>query len=174
LVNNAGIQHVSPIEEFPEERWDAVVAINLSSVFHAIKAVLPGMKFRGWGRIVNISSVHGLVASANKSAYVATKHGVVGLTKAVALETAGTGITINTVCPGWVQTPLVDNQIRAKSEQDHISLDEARIALIGEKMPSKQFVEADFIGDTVVLFCSPAAAQLTGTALPVDGGWTSQ
>jgi 3-hydroxybutyrate dehydrogenase len=174
LVNNAGIQHVAPVDAFPEDRWDAIMAINLSAVFHGIKAVLPGMKSRGWGRIVNVSSVHGLVASANKSAYVAAKHGVVGLTKAVALETAGSGVTINTVCPGWVLTPLVQAQIEAKATKEGISIEEAHISLVGEKMPSKQFVESDFIGDTVLFFCSPAAKQLTGTSLPVDGGWTSQ
>jgi 3-hydroxybutyrate dehydrogenase len=174
LVNNAGIQYVSPVDAFPEEKWDAIMAINLSAVFHGIKAVLPGMKSRGWGRIVNVSSVHGLVASANKSAYVAAKHGVVGLAKAVALETAGSGVTINTVCPGWVNTPLVQAQIEAMATTKNISLEEANAALVGEKMPSKQFVESDFIGDTVLFYCSPAAKQLTGTALPVDGGWTAQ
>jgi len=173
-VNNAGIQHVAPVDQFPEEKWDAIMAINLSAVFHGIKAVLPGMKSRGWGRIVNVSSVHGLVASVNKSAYVAAKHGVVGLTKAVALETAGSGVTINTVCPGWVLTPLVQAQIEAKAKREGISIEDANVSLVGEKMPSKQFVHADFIGDTVLFFCSPAAKQLTGTSLPVDGGWTSQ
>lgn len=174
LVNNAGIQHVSPVEEFPEEKWDAIMAINLSALFHGIKAVLPDMKARGWGRIVNVSSVHGLVGSVNKSAYVAAKHGVVGLTKAVALETAGTGVTINTVCPGWVLTPLVQAQIDAKAKAKNISVEQASIDLVGEKMPSKQFVQSSFIGETVAFFCSPDAHQLTGTSLPVDGAWVSQ
>lgn len=165
---------MSPIQDFPEEKWDAIIAINLNAVFHGIKAALPGMKKRGWGRIVNVSSVHGLVASANKSAYVAAKHGVVGITKTVALETAGSGVTINTVCPGWVLTPLVQAQIDAKAAQKGITVEQATEDLVGEKMPSKQFVTAEFIGDTVAFFCSPAAKQLTGTSLPVDGAWTSQ
>lgn len=173
-MNNAGIQHVAPLESFPEEKWDAIMAINLNAVFHGMKAVLPSMKARGWGRIVNVSSVHGLVASTHKAAYVAAKHGVVGLSKVAALEYAGTGVTINTICPGWVLTPLVQHQIDAKAAKEGISVEEAGVSLVAEKMPSKQFVEPDFIGDTVLYFCSPAAKQVTGVSLPVDGGWTSQ
>lgn len=173
-MNNAGIQYVAPLHEFPEEKWDLILDVNLNSCFHTIKGVLPKMKEKGWGRIVNISSVHGLVASANKSAYVAAKHGLVGLTKTVALETAGSGVTINNICPGWVLTPLVKAQIEAKSRELNISFDEARVQLLADKMPSKQFVEAESIGKMVVFFCSDASDQITGTSLPVDGAWTSQ
>lgn len=174
LVNNAGVQYVSPVDDFPEDKWDLIMDINLNACFHSIKASLPHMREKGWGRIVNISSVHGLVASVNKSAYVAAKHGLVGLTKTVALETAGTGITINNICPGWVLTPLVQAQIELKAKENNISLDEARIALLSDKMPSKQFVESDSIGDMVVFFCLDSSSQITGTSLPVDGAWTSQ
>jgi 3-hydroxybutyrate dehydrogenase len=174
LVNNAGIQHTAPVEEFPPDRWDAVIAINLSSAFHAIRAAMPGMRARNFGRIINIASAHGLVASANKSAYVAAKHGLVGLTKVVALETATTGITCNAICPGWVLTPLVERQIDAWAEREEISVAEARIALLSEKQPSRAFVTPKEIGGIALFLCSEAAAQIRGAALSVDGGWTAQ
>ncbi|MBK9656557.1 MAG: 3-hydroxybutyrate dehydrogenase [Rhodanobacteraceae bacterium] len=174
LVNNAGIQHTSPIETFPAERWDAILAINLSSAFHAIQAALPGMRASNWGRIINIASVHGLVASVDKSAYVAAKHGILGLTKAVALETAKTGITCNAVCPGWVLTPLVQKQIDARAERDGQTIEQARSALLGEKQPSGDFATPEEIGAVCVFLCSSAAAQMRGAALPVDGGWLAQ
>lgn len=174
LVNNAGIQHVSAVESFPEDRWDAIIAINLTSNFHTIKAALPGMRAKNWGRIINIASVHGLVASAQKSAYVAAKHGVVGLTKAVALETATTGVTCNAICPGWVLTPLVQKQIDDRATQQNISGDEARKSLVGEKQPSQDFVTTDQLGQLAVFLCSPAGAQIRGAAWNVDGGWYAQ
>ncbi len=174
LVNNAGIQHTAPIEEFPVERWDAIIAINLSSAFHTIRAALPKMKQAGWGRIVNIASVHGLVASVNKVAYVAAKHGIVGLTKVVALETATTGITCNAICPGWVLTPLVQKQIDDRARRDGLDADAARRALVGEKQPSQDFVTTEQIGAMAVFFCSPAADQIRGAAYNIDGGWFAQ
>jgi 3-hydroxybutyrate dehydrogenase len=174
LVNNAGIQFVAPVDEFPEERWDAIIAINLSSNFHAIKAALPAMKKKNWGRIINIASVHGLVASAQKTAYVAAKHGVVGLTKAVALETATTGITCNAICPGWVLTPLVQRQIDDRAAAQKISADDARKSLLGEKQPSQDFVTTEQLGQLAVFLCSDAGAQIRGAAWNVDGGWFAQ
>src|SRR5215469_6069530 len=174
LVNNAGIQHTAPIETFPVDKWDAIIAINLSSNFHAIRAVIPQMKRRNWGRIINIASAHGLVASADKSAYVAAKHGVIGLTKAVALETANTGITCNAICPGWVLTPLVKKQINERAESEGISADIAKAKLLSEKQPSHEFATPEQIGALVVFLCSSAAAQIRGAALTVDGGWTAQ
>ena len=174
LVNNAGIQHVAPVEEFPAERWDAVIAVNLSAVFHGIHHALPGMKRRGWGRIVNIASVHGHVASVNKSAYVAAKHGVVGLTKTVALETAGTGVTCNAICPGWVLTPLVQKQIDALATGKNIPEPQAKAELLGAKQPSGEFVTPEQLGGLAVFLCSDAAAQMTGSSLVMDGGWTAQ
>jgi 3-hydroxybutyrate dehydrogenase len=174
LVNNAGIQHVAPIEEFPEDRWDAVIAINLSSAFHATKAALPHMRARNWGRIINIASAHGLIASVNKSAYVAAKHGIVGLTKVTALETAMTGITANAIAPGWVLTPLVQKQIDALAERQKLSAAEAKDRLVGEKHPSREFVSIEQIGGIAVFLSSDAAAQIRGTTLSVDGGWTAQ
>jgi len=174
LVNNAGIQHTAPIEDFPIERWDAVIAINLSSSFHAIRAVIPQMRKRNWGRIINIASAHGLVASADKAAYVAAKHGLIGLTKVVALETATTGITCNAICPGWVLTPLVEKQINERASREKISVEQARIDLLSEKQPSHEFATPEQIGALTVFLCSDAAAQMTGAALPVDGGWTAQ
>ncbi|WP_026638413.1 3-hydroxybutyrate dehydrogenase [Bordetella petrii] len=174
LVNNAGIQHTAPIEEFPAEKWDAILALNLSAVFHGTAAALPHMKKQGWGRIINIASAHGLVGSANKSAYVAAKHGVVGLTKVTALETAGTGITANAICPGWVRTALVEKQITALAEQHHIDQDAAARELLGEKQPSLQFVTPEQLGGTAVYLASDAAAQVTGTTISVDGGWTAR
>jgi 3-hydroxybutyrate dehydrogenase len=174
LVNNAGIQFVAPVDEFPEERWDAIIAINLSSNFHAIKAALPAMKKANWGRIINIASVHGLVASAQKTAYVAAKHGVVGLTKAVALETATTGITCNAICPGWVLTPLVQKQIDDRAAAQKISGDDAKKSLLGEKQPSQDFVTTEQLGQLAVFLCSSAASQIRGAAYNVDGGWAAQ
>jgi 3-hydroxybutyrate dehydrogenase len=174
LVNNAGIQHTASVEEFPEERWDAVIAINLSSNFHAIKAVLPEMKRRNFGRIVNIASVHGLVASVQKAAYVAAKHGVIGLTKVVALETAGSNITCNAICPGWVLTPLVQKQIDERAQREGIPVERARMDLLAEKQPSLEFATPEQIGALTVFLCSDLAAQINGAALPVDGGWLAR
>lgn len=174
LVNNAGIQHTAPVEEFPAERWDAVIAINLSAAFHAIRAALPQMKSRNWGRIVNIASAHGLVASAQKAAYVAAKHGLLGLTKVVALETARTDVTCNAICPGWVLTPLVQKQIDELASRDKLASEEAKMKLLAEKQPSLEFATPEQIGAAAVFLCSEAAAQIRGVALPVDGGWTAQ
>jgi 3-hydroxybutyrate dehydrogenase len=174
LVNNAGIQHVAPVHEFPIERWDGVIAINLTAVFLTTRAVLPQMLARDWGRIINIASVHGLVASVDKSAYVASKHGVVGLTKAVALETATTGITCNAICPGWVLTPLVQKQIDALAARDKLDPEEAKVKLLGEKQPSLEFTTPEQLGALAVFLCSDAAAQLNGVPLPVDGGWLAR
>lgn len=174
LVNNAGIQYVSAIEDFPDEKWDAIIAINLSSNFHTIKAALPGMKARGWGRIINIASAHGLVASAQKSAYVTAKHGVIGLTKTVALETALTPITCNAICPGWVLTPLVQKQIDDRAAREGKSVDAAKKELLGEKQPSLEFVTPAELGGLAVFLCSDSAAQIRGAAYNVDGGWLAQ
>jgi 3-hydroxybutyrate dehydrogenase len=174
LVNNAGIQHTAPVESFPPDRWDAVIAINLSSAFHAIQAALPGMKARNWGRIVNIASVHGLVASVEKAAYVAAKHGLLGLTKVVALEMAKTGITCNAICPGWVLTPLVQKQIDERAQRERIPVEQAKTQLLAEKQPSGEFATPEQIGALCVFLCSDAAAQIRGAALPVDGGWVAQ
>ena len=174
LVNNAGIQHTAPIESFPPERWDAVLAINLSSVFHAVQAALPAMKTKNWGRIVNIASVHGLVASVEKVAYVAAKHAVVGLTKVVALETAGGGITCNAICPGWVLTPLVQKQIDDRARNEGIPVERAKKELLEEKQPSLEFATPEQIGALTVFLCSDAASQITGAALPVDGAWLAR
>ena len=174
LINNAGIQHVAPVDEFPLERWDAIIAINLSSVFHATRAALPGMKARGWGRIINVASVHGLVASANKSAYVAAKHGVIGLTKTVALETAATPVTCNAICPGWVLTPLVQKQVDARAAADGVDNAEATKRLLSEKEPSGQFTTPEELAAMAVFMCSPAAANLRGTCINMDGGWVAQ
>ena len=174
LVNNAGIQHVSPVESFPLERWDAIISINLTAVFHGIRAALPGMKARGWGRIINIASVHGLVASVNKAAYIAAKHGVVGLTRTVALESATSGVTCNAICPGWVLTPLVQAQIDARAAERGVSVEQAGTDMLSEKQPSKTFVTTEQLGGLAVFLCSPAAANMTGISLPVEGGWTAQ
>jgi len=174
LVNNAGIQYVAPIEQLPDDRWDAIIAINLSSAFHAIKAALPGMRARKWGRIVNIASAHGLVASEQKSAYVSAKHGIIGLTKTVGLETAGSGVTCVAICPGWVLTPLVQKQIDAKAAAQNLSPQAAKMALLGEKQPSKEFTTPEQIGQTVLFICSSAADQMTGSAISLDGGWVAQ
>jgi 3-hydroxybutyrate dehydrogenase len=174
LVNNAGIQHVASIEDFPTERWDAVIAINLSSAFHTARMALPKMKRANWGRIINIASVHGLVASVQKVAYVAAKHGIVGLTKVVALETATTGVTCNAICPGWVLTPLVQKQIDDRARRDNLDNDAARRLLVGEKQPSQDFVTTEQLGAMAVFLCSPAADQIRGVAYNMDGGWYAQ
>jgi 3-hydroxybutyrate dehydrogenase len=174
LVNNAGIQHVAPVEEFPGDKWDAIIAINLSAAFHAIKAAVPGMKRRGWGRIINISSAHGLVASGEKAAYVAAKHGMVGLTKVVAIETANTGITCNAICPGWVLTPLVQKQVEAKAEEGHVPIEKAKEDLLREKQPMLRFTTPEQIGGLAVFLCGENATTVTGAALSIDGGWTAQ
>jgi len=174
LVNNAGIQHVARIEEFPVDRWDAIIAINLSSAFHATRLALPSMQQANWGRIINVASVHGLVASAAKSAYVAAKHGVVGLTKVTALENATSGVTCNAICPGWVLTPLVQKQVDAKAQAMGVSNEEAKNLLLGEKEPSMQFTTPEELGALAVFFCSPAADNVRGVAWNMDGGWTAQ
>ena len=174
LVNNAGIQHVARVEEFPDERWDAVIAINLSASFHAIKAALPHMRKRGWGRVINIASAHGLVASVNKAAYVTAKHGLVGLTKVVALETASTGITCNAICPGWVLTPLVQKQIDELARREKLGGEEAKRRLLAEKQPSGEFATPTQIGELAIFLCSEAASQIRGASLSIDGGWTAQ
>jgi 3-hydroxybutyrate dehydrogenase len=174
LVNNAGIQHTAPVHKFPPDRWDAILAINLSAVFHAIRAVLSQMLQRNWGRIINIASTHGLVASEQKAAYVAAKHGVVGLTKVVALETARTGVTCNAICPGWVLTPLVQKQIDDLVARERLVPAAARMRLLSEKQPSQEFATPEQLGAVAVFLCCDAAAQIRGVALPVDGAWTAQ
>jgi 3-hydroxybutyrate dehydrogenase len=174
LVNNAGIQHVANVEDFPVDRWDAIIAINLSSAFHTTRLAMPGMKKRNWGRIINLASVHGLVGSAQKSAYVAAKHGIVGLTKVTALETAQTGVTCNAICPGWVLTPLVQKQVDARAEKDQVNNEEAKKRLLLEKQPSGEFVTPEQLAALAVFFCSPAATQIRGVAWNMDGGWAAQ
>src|SRR5690625_365388 len=174
LFYNAGFQHTARVEYFPAERWDAIIALNLSAVFHGSAAALPYMQKQGWGRIINIASVHGLVASVDKSAYVAAKHGVVGLTKVTALENAGSGITCNAICPGWVRTPLVEKQIEALAQQHNVSVEEGAKMLLAEKQPSLEFVHPEQLGDAAVFLCSDAAAQMTGVNLTLDGGWTAR
>jgi 3-hydroxybutyrate dehydrogenase len=174
LVNNAGIQHVATIADFPPERWDAIIAINLSSAFHTTRLALPAMLKANWGRIINVASVHGLVASAQKSAYVAAKHGIVGLTKVTALETATTGITCNAICPGWVLTPLVQKQVDARAQQMGVSDEEAKKQLLAEKEPSLQFTTPEELGELAVFFCSDAAKNVRGVAWNMDGGWAAQ
>lgn len=174
LVNNAGIQHVAPVKDFPGEQWERIISINLSSAFYASKAVLPQMLERNWGRIINIASAHGLVASPNKSAYVAAKHGIVGLTKVVALETAETGVTCNAICPGWVLTPLVDKQIRARAAEAGSTYEAEKLKLVSEKHPSKEFVTPEQLAAMALFLCSPGADQIRGQAYAIDGGWTAQ
>lgn len=174
LVNNAGIQHVAPVETFPTEKWDAILAINLSSAFHATAAALPGMKSRNWGRIINVASVHGLRASANKVAYVAAKHGVVGMTKTVALETAQSGITCNAICPGWVLTDLVKAQIEARMEQSGRSFQEESEELLREKTPSLGFVTTEHLAELALFLCGEAGSQITGSSYQMDGGWSAR
>ncbi len=174
LVNNAGIQHVARIEDFPVDRWDAIIAINLSSAFHASRLALPAMQAANWGRIINVASVHGLVGSAQKSAYVAAKHGIVGLTKVTALENATTGVTCNALCPGWVLTPLVQKQVDAKAAEHGLSNEDAQKLLLGEKEPSMQFTTPEELGELALFFCSPAANNVRGVAWNMDGGWAAQ
>jgi 3-hydroxybutyrate dehydrogenase len=173
LINNAGIQHVAPIDEFPVEKWDAIIAINLSSAFHTTAAALPLMRAAGWGRIINIASAHGLTASPYKSAYVAAKHGIVGLTKTVALETAQEPITANAICPGYVLTPLVEAQIPGTMKEYNMSREDVIKDVMLKRQPSKEFATVEQLGGTAVFLASDAAAQITGTTLSVDGGWTA-
>lgn len=173
LVNNAGIQHVAPIDEFPVDKWNAIIAINLNSAFHTTAAALPMMRKAGWGRVVNIASAHGLTASPFKAAYIAAKHGIVGMTKTVALETAQEPITANAICPGYVLTPLVEAQIPATMEKYNMERDEVIKTVMLERQPSKEFATVEQLGGTVNFLCSDAAAQITGTTISVDGGWTA-
>jgi 3-hydroxybutyrate dehydrogenase len=174
LVNNAGIQFTAPVAEFPAERWDAVIAINLSAVFHATKAAIPLMRRKGWGRVINIASAHGLVASAHKAAYVAAKHGVLGLTKVAAIELANGGITVNAICPGWVLTPLVEQQLRDRAQRDGIDIERAKHDLLAEKQPMLAFTTPEQIGALAAFLCTEAANTITGAPLSIDGGWTAQ
>ena len=174
LVNNAGIQHVANVEDFPVEKWDAIIAINLSSAFHATRLALPAMKAANWGRVINVASVHGLVASAQKSAYVAAKHGIVGLTKVTALENATTGVTCNAICPGWVLTPLVQKQVDARAAANNWTNEQATTELLREKEPSLQFTTPEELGELAVFFCSPAGNNVRGVAWNMDGGWAAQ
>ena len=174
LVNNAGIQHVSPIEDFPDDAWHRIIAVNLSAAFFTSREALPAMRAKGWGRIVNTASVHGLVASVDKAAYVSAKHGIIGLTKVIALETAGSGITCNAICPGFVSTPLVEAQVKARADADGTDTATASAALLAEKQPTRQFVTVEQIGALVGFLCSDAASQITGASMPIDGGWTAR
>lgn len=174
LVNNAGIQHVAPIEDFSVEQWDKVIALDLSACFHLMRLSLPFMRAKGWGRIINIASAHGLVASVNKIGYVAAKHGLLGMTKVVALETAQENITCNAICPGWVLTPLVQKQIEERAKAENISVEKASADLLFEKQPSGAFVKPEAIGELVFFLTTEAAAQMTGAALPIDGGWVAR
>lgn len=174
LVNNAGIQYTSNIEDFPADKWESIIAINLSSAFYTSHHALPGMQKRNWGRIINIASVHGLVASTQKAAYVAAKHGIIGLTKVTALENAKTGITCNAICPGWVLTPLVQKQVDARAERERISNEEAKNALVSEKQPSGEFVAPEQLAALAVFLCGPDASEVRGAAWNMDGGWTAQ
>jgi len=173
LVNNAGIQHVAPVEEFPIEKWDQIIAINLSSAFHLVRAAVPGMKARKWGRIINIASAHGLVASPFKSAYVAAKHGMLGLTKTTALEVAEMGITCNAICPGYVWTPLVEAQLDDQAKAHNMTKEQVIHDVLLAQQPNKRFATVEEMGALAAFLCTDAAASITGTALPVDGGWTA-
>lgn len=174
LVNNAGIQYTATIEDFPKAKWDAILAINLSSAFHTMQAALPTMQKSGWGRIINIASVHGLVASINKSAYVAAKHGLIGLTKVAALENAGKGITANSICPGWVETPLINKQIEDVAQSQGIDMAQAKVELITAKQPLPTMTQPSQIGELILFLCSDAASSITGASMPIDGAWTAQ
>ncbi len=174
LVNNAGIQFTANVEDFPNDRWDQIIAINLSGVFHGVKAAIPGMKAKGWGRIINIASAHGLVASAQKVAYVAAKHGVLGLTKVAAIELANTGVTVNAICPGWVLTPLVEKQLQDRAARDGTSVEHQSDAMVAEKQPMTRFTTPAQIGGLAVFLCSDSAATMTGAPLSIDGGWVAQ
>ena len=174
LVNNAGVQHTSPIESFPVGEWDRLLSVNLSAAFHTTRLLLPQMRSAGWGRVINIASTHGLVASIHKAAYIASKHGLVGLTKVVALETASSNITCNAICPGWTRTVLVERQIEARAREQGVSIEEAASGLLQEKQPSGTFVTPEQIGALALFLCSDSASQITGATLPIDGGWTAQ
>lgn len=174
LVNNAGIQFTASVEAFPEDRWDQIIAINLSGVFHGMKAAIPPMKAKGWGRIINIASAHGLVASAQKIAYVAAKHGVIGATKVAAIELANSGITVNAICPGWVLTPLVERQLQDRASREGTSIEHQSHAMVAEKQPMTKFTTPEQIGGLAVFLCSDAAATMTGAPLSIDGGWIAQ
>jgi 3-hydroxybutyrate dehydrogenase len=174
LVNNAGIQFTSNVEDFPDDRWDQIIAINMSGVFHGMKAAIPGMKAKGWGRIINIASAHGLVASAQKVAYVAAKHGVVGMTKVAAIELANAGVTVNAICPGWVLTPLVEKQLQDRAVKDGKTVEQESHDLVAEKQPMLKFTTPEQIGGLAVFLCSDAAATMTGIPLSIDGGWVAQ
>jgi 3-hydroxybutyrate dehydrogenase len=174
LVNNAGVQFTADVEEFPNERWDQIIAINLSGVFHGMKAAIPGMKAKGWGRIINIASAHGLVASPQKVAYVAAKHGVVGMTKVAAIELANAGVTVNAICPGWVLTPLVEKQLQDRAAREGKTMEQVTHDMVAEKQPMVKFTSPEQIGGLAVFLCSDAAATITGTPLSIDGGWVAQ
>lgn len=174
LVNNAGIQYTAATQDFPVHKWDQVLAVNLSAAFHATRLALPAMEQAGWGRIINIASVHGLVGSANKAAYCAAKHGLVGLTKVVALEQAANGVTANAICPGWTDTPILNHQIQVFAEEHGVSIDEAKLGLLHSKTPYPSLIDPASIGAMIVFLCSDAAAAITGAALPIDGAWTAQ
>jgi len=174
LVNNAGIQFIANVEDFPTERWDAIIAINMSGVFHGMKAAIPGMKAKGWGRIINIASAHGLVASPFKVAYVTAKHGVLGMTKVAAIELANTGVTVNAICPGWVLTPLVQKQLEDRAKVLGTTVEQETHAFVTEKQPMAQFSTPEGIGGLAVFLCSDAAKTITGVPLSIDGGWTAQ
>jgi 3-hydroxybutyrate dehydrogenase len=174
LVNNAGIQFTANVEDFPTERWDQIIAINMSGVFHGMRAAIPGMKAKGWGRIINIASAHGLVASAQKVAYVAAKHGVMGMTKVAAIELANAGITVNAICPGWVLTPLVEKQLQDRATRDGTTVEFQSHALVAEKQPMHKFTTPEQIGGLAVFLCSDAAATMTGIPVSIDGGWVAQ
>jgi 3-hydroxybutyrate dehydrogenase len=174
LVNNAGIQFTANVEDFPTERWDQIIAINMSGVFHGMKAAIPGMKAKGWGRIINIASAHGLVASAQKVAYVAAKHGVMGMTKVAAIELANAGVTVNAICPGWVLTPLVEKQLQDRATRDGTTVEFQSHALVAEKQPMHKFTTPEQIGGLAVFLCSDAAATMTGIPVSIDGGWVAQ
>jgi 3-hydroxybutyrate dehydrogenase len=173
-VNNAGIQFTAPVEEFPDEKWDQIIAINMSGVFHGMKAAIPGMRAKGWGRIINIASAHGLVASPFKVAYVAAKHGVLGMTKVAAIELANAGVTVNAICPGWVLTPLVQKQLEDRAAAEGTSVEKETHAFVTEKQPMAQFSTPEQIGGLTVFLCSDAAKTITGVPLSIDGGWTAQ
>jgi 3-hydroxybutyrate dehydrogenase len=174
LVNNAGVQFTANVEDFPNERWDQIIAINMSGVFHGMKAAIPGMKAKGWGRIINVASAHGLVASAQKVAYVAAKHGVMGMTKVAAIELANAGITVNAICPGWVLTPLVEKQLQDRAARDGTTVEHESKAMVAEKQPMTKFSTPEQIGGLAVFLCSDAAATITGAPLSIDGGWVAQ
>lgn len=174
LVNNAGIQFTANVEDFPTERWDQIIAINMSGVFHGMKAAIPGMKAKGWGRIINIASAHGLVASAQKVAYVAAKHGVMGMTKVAAIELANSGVTVNAICPGWVLTPLVEKQLQDRAKRDGTTIEFQSHAMVAEKQPMDKFTTPAQIGGLAVFLCSDSAATMTGVPLSIDGGWVAQ